>query len=637
MLAFFRKRAQSLFFQAIVVVIALVFIFWGVGTNMMNKQEAAIIVNGEEISFQDYQQTYDRAYARIAEQFGGTIPKALADSLDIRGQVITQLIQEALLRQGGQAMGLLVSGREVQEAIESMVQFQADGAFDLQRYQSILAANRLSPKKYEQSLRHDLLDAKTVQALSSFVTSVSDAEIEDLYNLENETVSIAYTVVSPERYLAEIDITEEALRQWYEGAGDRYKTEEAIKLTYLPFSFTETAARIAIDDEEISAYYERHKTQYQTAESRNARHILLKAAPDAGDQVHQQQRSIAEEVLAKARAGEDFAALAKEYSEDATAESGGELGFFSRGQMVKPFEDAVFALQVGEISDIIRTDFGYHIINLVAVQPAGVRTLDEVREEISNELRLDKARSLAFQEAGSVYEQIIEAGSLDAYLQNNPDTTVVTTDFFSRSAPPDGMPTDPNFLDVAFSLKEGELSSLVEVEDGYAIIAIDAVREPQIPELDQVRQQAEQDFRHHRAADKARSVAQQVIDKLGNGENGEPFAAVTDENKLPLEHAGPRKKNEPAPSSSFPQQLVQEAFRLTRAEPVPPEPALVDEDYYVFQLEERNAPEEPISDPERQRYRELLIEFKQQQLVDAWLKGRQNQAKISIHQSLQRS
>ncbi|SHH89787.1 SurA N-terminal domain-containing protein [Desulfofustis glycolicus] len=634
MLAFLRKRAQSLVIQAIVVVIALVFIFWGVGTNMMNKQEAAIIVNGEEISFQNYQQAYDRAYARIGEQFGGTIPKALADNLDIRGQVINQLIQEALLRQGGQAMGLRVSAREIQDEIESMVQFQDNGAFDLQRYQSLLAANRLSPKKYEQSLRHDLLDAKTAQSLSSFVTSVSDGEIEDLYNLENETVSVAYTVVAPDRYLAGIEIDEEALKQWYDEAGDRYKTEAAVKLTYLPFSFTETAAKISLDDEEISAYYDQHQTQYQTVESRNARHILLKAAPDADEAIHQQQRSLAEEVLTKARAGEDFAALASEYSDDATAESGGELGFFNRGQMIKPFEDAVFAMQEGEISDIVQTDFGYHIIKLVAVRPGGVRTLDEVREEISAKLRLDKARSLAFQQAGTVYEQIIGAGSLDASLQDHPETNVITTDFFSRSAPPEGMTADPNFLDVAFSLKEGELSSLIEVDDGYAIMAIDDIREPRVPELEQVRQQAEQDFRRQQAADKARSVARQVIEKLGTGTS---FADVTAESNLTLENSGPMKKNEPAPSSPLPQQLVQEAFRLTRAEPVTTEPRMVDDDFYVLQLEERKAPEEPISDADRQRYRELLIEFKQQQLVEAWLESRQNQAKISIHQSLRRS
>ncbi|MBE0582175.1 MAG: SurA N-terminal domain-containing protein, partial [Desulfofustis sp.] len=343
MLAFLRKRAQSLVIQAIVVVIALVFIFWGVGTNMMNKQEAAIIVNGEEISFQQYQQAYDRAYAGLAQQFGGTIPKALADNLDIRGQVINQLIQEALLRQGGLEMGLKVSGREIQNEIEKMVQFQENGIFDLERYQAILASNRLSPKKYEQSLGHDLLDSKTVEALSSFVTSVSDAEIEDLYNLENETVSVDYTTISPDRYLAEIEIEEEALGQWYATAGERYKTEQAVSLTYLPFSFTETATKIALDDGEISTYYEQHEAQYQTPESRNARHILLKAAPSDAEEVHQKQRGIAEEVLEKLRGGADFVALAKEYSEDATAELGGELGFFSRGQMVKPFEEAVFA------------------------------------------------------------------------------------------------------------------------------------------------------------------------------------------------------------------------------------------------------------------------------------------------------
>src|SRR5690606_18578526 len=131
-------------------------------------------------------------------------------------------------------------------------------------------------------------------------------EIEDLYNLENETVSVDYTTISPDRYLAEIEIEEEALGQWYTTAGERYKTEQAVSLTYLPFSFTETATKIALDDREISTYYEQHEAPYQTPESRNARHILLKAAPSDAEEVRQKQRGIAEEVLEKLRAGADF-------------------------------------------------------------------------------------------------------------------------------------------------------------------------------------------------------------------------------------------------------------------------------------------------------------------------------------------
>lgn len=634
MLAFLRKRAQSLVIQAIVVIIALVFIFWGVGTNMMNKQEVAIVVNGEEISFQQYQQAYDQAYARLAQQFGGTVPKELVDTLDIRQQVINQLIQETLLRQGGLAMGLTVSGVEVQREVETMVQFQSNGGFDLQRYQAILAANRLSPSKYEDSLRHDLLSTKTIGALSAFVTTVSDAEIDDLYNLENETVATDYTILSPETYAAHVEVTAEALEQWFESAGEHYKTEEMVRLIYLPFSFQDTAEKISLEDEEISSYYEQHQGQFRVPESRQARHILLKADPADAEEIHRQQRRIAEEVLEKARNGEDFVTLARDYSEGPAAVDGGDLGFFSRGQMVKPFDDAVFAMQAGEISDIVQTDFGYHIIKLEEIRPAAIRSLTETRDEIADKLRLEQAKSLTFQVAGEAYEQIIGAGSLAAFLKDHAEATAITTDFFSRSTPPAGMAADQKFLDVAFTLKEGELSSLTQVADGYAIIAIDARREPAIPDLNQVREQAEEDFRREQAVAKARSVGEQLIEKLNNGAS---FEAIAGEHGLTVNHSGPLQKNAAGDQSSFPQPLVREAFRLAAAAPVVEEPALVGENYYVFRFVERKPPETGINDEDRRRYRELLLDYKRQQLVDAWLRNRQEQAAVSIHRSLQRS
>ncbi len=197
--------------------------------------------------------------------------------------------------------------------------------------------------------------------------------------------------------------------------------------------------------------------------------------------MHEAQKLKAEGILTLAQAAEDFSTLAREYSEGPSGPDGGDLGLFSRGQMVKPFEDAVFSLQPGEISEVVQTDFGYHIILLEEIQEAKVRSLEEVREEIVLALKMEQARPLAFQIVNEAYEKIIGAGSLAAYLSANPDTKVVETEFFSRTDPPAGMSADPLFLERAFQLKENELSSIVETSSGYAIISAAAIMPPEVP------------------------------------------------------------------------------------------------------------------------------------------------------------
>ena len=633
MLEFLRKRAQSLVIQAIVVIIALVFIFWGVGTNLMNKQEAAIVVNGEEIGFQQFQQAYDQAYSRLAQQFGGTVPKGLAESLNIKQQVINQLIQEALLRQGGQEMGLMVSAREIQKEVEDMVQFQDTSGFSIERYKTILASNRLSPEKYEKSLSYQILGTKTIGSIAAFSQSTSDFEIEELYNLEKETVSVSYVSVSPERYLAEISVDEEELKQWYLDNDEAYKTQKQVQLTYLPFTFSDIGARITIEDDEITSYYDSHLTDYQIPEKRHARHILFRATPEDSEEIHQNQQQKAAEVLEKARGGEDFATLAQQYSEGPTAETGGDLGFFSRGQMVKEFDDTVFTLQENEISDLVKTDFGYHIIKLEEIQPGGVTSVEQARENIIASLQLEKAKPMALQLANSAYEEIIGAGSLEAYLSKTPDAVVVKTDFFSRSAPPPGLSADPAFIDKAFMLKEKELSSLVETADGYVIISASAIKEPQTPELDEVRAEVEKDFRAGKAVEQAQSVADQIIIDLN--EQTASFEQIAETQGLTLQDSGPLLKNDPNHQSGFPQSLVQDIFRLSASSPVAKQPGLVDQNFYVYRFNERQPPQTAMSDEDRQRYRELLLQFKQQRILDAWISNRQAQADIKIHSSLQ--
>jgi peptidyl-prolyl cis-trans isomerase D len=633
MLEFLRKRAQSIVIQAIVVIIVLVFIFWGVGTNLMNKQEAAIVVDKEEISFQDFQRAYDQAYNRFAEQFGGTVPKGLAETFNIKQQVINQLIQESLLRQGGLEMGLMVSSQEIQNEVENMVQFQQDGTFSMERYKTILASNRLSPEKYEQSLRYELLGAKTVRNISAFSQVASDYEIEELYNLEKETVSVSYVVFTSQSYVDGVEVTDDGLQQWYEAHGDSYKTEKEVKVRYLPFLYSDIGTKITIGDDELKKYYDEHISDYQTPEKRHARHILLKASPDDSEEIHQQQKAKAQEILEKAKSGEDFAQLAQQYSEGPTAATGGDLGFFAENQMVKPFSDAVFAMNSNEISDIVKTDFGYHIIKLEEIQPAHITSFDDAKADIIKKLQLEQAQPLAFQMANTAYEAIIGAGSLDAYLKEQPDTTVIDTDFFSQSAPPEGITADQAFLEKAFELNEKELSSIVETGDGYVIISATAVKEPQVPALDDVRERVEKDYRAEKASEQALADAEQMITDLGT--DGSKLADLAASKDLTVQESGPLMKNDPEPKSSFPQTLAPDAFMLSRAAPISAVPGQVGQDYYVYRLDERTPPQAALSEEDRARYRALLLQMKQQRIVDAWLRNRQANAHISIHKSLE--
>jgi peptidyl-prolyl cis-trans isomerase D len=406
-----------------------------------------------------------------------------------------------------------------------------------------------------------------------------------------------------------------------------------IQLTYLPFAYKDIGDKITIEDSDIQGYYDQHLPEYQIPEKRGAKHILFKASPEDSAEVHQAQKLKAADILEQAKGGEDFSALAKQYSEGPSGPNGGDLGLFSRGQMVKPFEDAVFSLQVGEISDVVQTDFGYHIILLEEIQDAKIRSLDEVRQEIVSALKMEQARPLAFQIANEAYEKIIGAGSLDAYLSANPDTNVINTEFFSQSTPPAGMTAEPQFLESAFLLKENELSSIVETAAGYAIISASAIKAPELPELAAIKENVTEDYKTEKAGEAAREAAEKLISDFKDGKSS--FDELAQAAGLEVKQSGLLTKAGTAQDGDFPPSLIQSVFRLSANAPLPEEPELVGTDYYVYKFVERKPPESAISEDDRKRYSEMLLQFKQQQIIDGWVKNQQAVADIFVHKSLQ--
>lgn len=630
MLQILRNKAQSIFIQVIVVIIALVFIFWGVGSSLMNNSDAALVVKNEEVSFQEYQTAYNQAYERMANQFGGKIPKGLEDSLGLKEQVINQLVQTALLRQGGKEMGIALSDLEIKNAIESISQFTKDGVFDPDTYNSVLTANRLSPTKFENNMRVDLLTEKTQKVISSFADSVTEFEINDFYAQINEGVSVQYVKISPELFSDKIKVDNEELATWFVKAADNYKSDAEIKVSYLDYSYKTIGEKIAIDAASIDQYYKENVDQFTNPAKRHARHILFVIDENDSEDVKKEKLEKAQLILARAKGEEDFATLAKEYSEGPSKTSGGDLGFFAQGDMVPVFDEAVFKLKVGEISEIVTSQFGYHIIKLEEAQDATVVSLTEAKEDIILALKRQQAEGLAFQMANDAYEGIIGAGSLAAYITKHPEAPFKVSDYFSKENAPAVIKSDSQLLDSAFKLKAKELSSLLKSNNGYAILFIDDKKTPQAPKLEDVKDVAIVDYKSELATNMAKEHAEKLLTSLS--------AADADMTALASEFGAKAEKTNfmkrQGSSSDFPSSLVEDIFALSPEKKLPTKVGEANGNFYVYSYLGRQDPEAITDSEEKERYKSGILMNKQQQLLSAWMLQQQANIEITRHPSL---
>ncbi|PIE73024.1 MAG: hypothetical protein CSA20_04915 [Deltaproteobacteria bacterium] len=630
MLQILRRKAQSPLIQFVVVVIVLVFVFWGVGSNLSGNRQAALTVNDEVISFHEFQKAYDQTYENYSRQFGDSFNKELAEALGIKQQTIRRLIQASLLRQGAREMGIHVGASTIRQTIEAMAQFQKDGIFDMGIYKELLARIGKTPTQFEKSMRQDALLQLGERDIGSFASTATQIEIDEIYGLINETAVADYVVFEPSDYLDSVTVQEDDLAQWFTTVQDNYQSKPQVKIEYLSFLFEDVAKRIEIDPAQVQNYYQENQQLFAVPERREAAHIVFKASAEDPEAVHRQQAEKAAEVLAQARAGKDFSELAKLYSEAPGKENGGQLGFISRGQTDLPgFEEALFNMQNGDISDVVKTRLGYHIIQLKNIVPASQKSLEDSEETIVATLQKKEAANLTFQLANQAYEGIISAGSLDKYLQENPQASIQTSPFFDRDNPPPALEQDPVFVEKIFALNKGDLSSLIKGGTGYAIFLIKDTRAPQPADFEKIKEKLATDYKAAKASEMAEKAAKELIEQAKS--EGLPAAAQT--GNYTLKQSGKLMHNR-QDSGGFPASLREEVFLLTPQTPLASEPGQAGGAYYVYSLAEKTIPAMPTESQERDDYRARIIGLKQQQLLSAWLRHQESKAKITKHPSL---
>ncbi|MDH4317910.1 MAG: SurA N-terminal domain-containing protein [Desulfobulbaceae bacterium] len=629
MLALFRKHAQSVVIQFIVVLIAVVFIFWGVGQNLSNKRSLVAKINNREISLKDFSIAYENTLENYRRQFGGSIPEGFIDNMDLKNQVLRQLVRRELLLDGAEDMGIIISDHAVQTQIQDMPAFQTDGHFDLARYKAILESNRLSTSGFEAETRADMRTQRVISVLNE-IADIPEREIDDFLKFRNEEIRFDYVAFKQEQYLDKVEVTDEALEKFFDLHRDNYLSPKQVRLKYLVFNFVEYQKDIHPTEAEIAARYERDKDRYITAEQRHARHILFRVEEDALPEIREAQKNKAVEVLAQAKGGKDFSELAKEYSEDSSNVKGGDLGFFSRGRMVKPFEDAAFSLHEGELSDIVESPFGYHIIKLEAIQPEVVRPLESVKDAISTAIASERAKGDTFNAASKIFNEIIIAGNLKNFAEKN-DYPIKETDFFSRDNVPTDTPTDPKFLENSFGLNKGELSSLVELQQGYAIIFAEDIHPPKTPELATVRDGVAKDYRAEKAAESARVAADEFLKRAATVAD---LKSVTGETAPEIKDSGFLKRMNPTTNPEVPYQLATAVLNNAWNRELPDTPVEVGNNLYVFRITAHRASEEKIDDKERDQIKKQLLGQAGNRLLTDWLAMLEERADVWINKAV---
>lgn len=397
--------------QIVLFIALLPFLFWGLESYQgMSGASSIATVNGEEISRQEYEQALHNQQENLRNMLGDNFDASMLDNPQARMAALENLIQQKILRHEAAGVGLTVLDSRITSEIQNISLFHEDDKFSYERYRELLQRQGISPTIFEARLAADLMRQQLVEGVSSSVI-ISKSVADKVATLSETTYEINRATINPEQYLEQIEPDEEAIQTYYDSHQQDFILPERARVEYAVLSLDELAKQELVSDEEIKTYFDERQDEFSRAEERKASHILMLVPADATEEQKASIKDKIEQVLEQIKQEpEAFSELAKELSEDpGSAKMGGDLGFFARGSMVKEFEDAVFAMQPDEISEVIETPFGFHIIKLTAVKDAGTADFDEVEDVIKQMLQRHKVAErfgeLSEDFSNIVYEQ----------------------------------------------------------------------------------------------------------------------------------------------------------------------------------------------------------------------------------------
>lgn len=522
MLEAIRKYTTGWLAKLILALITVPFALWGIDSYLHQAGSNAAIakVDGDAVTVQQYGNALQNLRNRL--QAEGKVDPDLLERPEIKQSVLDQLITTRLLNKEVRQSNFRISDDQLAKYIITLPEFQSDGRFSQEQYDQILSQNRLTPSQFENSMRGDLLLQQVRGSLASLAYA-PEALANRTLGIEHQQREVSVAEIKTADFLPEVKVGPDEVRSFYDKHKDKFRVPEQVKLQFVMLSANMLIPSMQISDQEAKDFYQSNASKFQGNEQRRASHILIGFGPNPTPQAKEEARKKAEKILAEVKKNPDkFEELAKKYSQDpGSAEKGGDLGVFGRGAMVKPFEDAVFSMTPGAISNLVESEFGYHIIKLTGIE-GQAQTLESVKPQIRAELMYRKALSKFSEQAedfsNMVYEQ---SGSLEPAAKAF-NLKIQNTDWLSREEGAKFFKND-KLMNMVFTdevLKDHRNTEAVEVSPNTLLAARVVDYKPSATrDFEEVKAGIEDFLKLEKATDLAEKKGEAVLADLKQGKN----------------------------------------------------------------------------------------------------------------------
>ena len=625
MLERIREGSQGPWAMGILALVILSFVFAGVGSYINSSASgAAANVNGEEIGLDELERAYQNERSRMESQFGEAFAALASDTAylqNFRQGILDRLISEKLLDQAAQELGLRVSDEQIKSAIVGMQEFQVDGKFDNDRYLALLRQAGFQTNNFRDYMRVDMVRRQLSQSLMQ-TEFVLTSEAKTAHMMQQQTRDIRYVNVPAVKFVEQVNVSDDDISVYYQSHISQFDTEQKVSLSYVELTLDDLLPAIEVNEDELTEYYQQNVADYRTDEERQAAHILFESA--------EQDEAVAakaEEILAKIQAGEDFAELAKTFSSDTfSAENGGDLGWFGKGIMDPEFENAAFSLvSKGDVSGVVKSEFGYHIIKLSDVKSEQVTAFEGVKEDIAAKVKTFKAEERFYEISQRISEVAFEVPDNLDEVADIAGKPISTTALFSRGNAPEVV-SSPNVLASAFSselIEDAVNSEVLELGSNHLIVVRVTEQEPERTKaIAEVKDQIQQTLSAQASQQAARDWALEVKTALANSED-------VNAKLVALELNWEEKKGVTRNDAALSQTIVDALFKLSAADTSVVD--LVTGDISLVQLTQVNAALEP-NDQQVTSLQNRLASSKSQLLYSAVIESLKAQADIEIYQ-----
>lgn len=642
MLNLIRRHADSWMVKTVLWMIILAFLgtifySWGMGGSSASRGEVVASVEGMEIQSSEYDKTFNNLVDFYRKQFKNRFSEDLIQGLNLKTQALDALIQKKLILLESENMNVRVSDEELIDHIRSFPGFQKDNAFNKAYYDNYLQFNRLSPSDFEEDQRESL----TIQKLEETFTAnilISKNEVAETFKDEKETVKLDFIAFSQNQFKEPQPVTEQNLKEFFENNKVQFEVPDQIKVEYVKVNSKDLEKNIEPSEEDMQDYYELKTADFRVKKKYTASHILFQLEPskideNAGDEEKQKAaedaaKTEAEQALKTIREGADFAKIAEKLSDDpSSAAKGGSLGEFSQGIVVPEFERALEKLKAGEVSEPVKSPFGYHIIRLDGKQDARTKPLSEVKDAVVQALRKSKARRQARRIVKRIYKAV-EKGTDFSMAVSDQKVESKISDFISRRNHniPDASGT-PEFFNAAFVLANGRVSEPINTATASFILRVKERKPAHIPEFDGLREEVKESAQKKADEEFTEKKFKALAAKLFSGNDLEKIAK---EANIEIRSTPFFSRVDSIPGIGDFQNIKDKAFSLEKGQATS---ATAFRKHYILRVQDRKLPGKPTEE----QIETLTARLKRQKSATAfndWIKNLREKYDVLIDQTL---